>query len=445
MSLLKTVQQFLKKHLREDKPILLGLSGGSDSICLLHLIIEYRKEFPLQLHIAHIDHGWREESKMEAEALFQLCTNLKLPFHKLVLNPSELKGNLEEACRYKRLTFYKKLRDQFDCQATLLAHHKNDQEETVLKRIFEGYSLTSLHGMQEVSALDGLTIWRPLLSISKEEILTFLQKRDISWFEDRTNRDPKYLRAKLREDLIPTLEKSFGKKMGEPLLRLAKESHTLKAFLEESLGFHLKEIKSGPFGHFIDLKPFHEKPFVLEFLIKKFFEWGGVYISHSLRDALIKHLSLGSANRRFFASHQNIYVDRFKLFLIKDEILMEPIEHIPLRSGNFDVGVWHVSVKKANFCKTSSWQDLWEGVGTVLLPSEDYILGRATLNAKVLHTTLNKWWTDHKVPAFLRSMAPVIWNNNWIAHEFLTGRRSAGIEEGSGFEVKIQLKSKHRY
>src|SRR6185295_17447811 len=105
MSLEKRVAFFVEKHVDRTKPMLLGLSGGPDSICLLHLLLELK----LDLHIVHVDHAWRPESCDEALQLEALAATLNLPFHTTRLDPSTFTGNLEDQSRSARLQFFSQI------------------------------------------------------------------------------------------------------------------------------------------------------------------------------------------------------------------------------------------------------------------------------------------------------------------------------------------------
>ena len=132
-----------------------------------------------------------------------LANELKLPFHLKTLNPQTLVGNLEAACRNERLKFFKELSKQHGYQAVILAHHADDQAETVLKRVFEGADLTCMGGLKEKSEINGLSVWRPLLNVSKNDVLIWLQQHGHVAITDKTNLDPKYLRGRCRIQIIP--------------------------------------------------------------------------------------------------------------------------------------------------------------------------------------------------------------------------------------------------
>jgi tRNA(Ile)-lysidine synthase TilS/MesJ len=153
-----------------------------------------------------------------------------------------------------------------DYQCLLLAHHADDLAETSLKRIFEGANLPFLGGMQPRSHLNGMEIWRPMLGIKKKEILHYLESKALKGFYDRTNDDPKFLRTRLRNNLLPNLATTFGKEIVSNLTLLSERAYELKEYLDRKIesirvhkgdwgvAFHLKGVERLEARHI--LKPY---------------------------------------------------------------------------------------------------------------------------------------------------------------------------------------------
>ena len=253
--ILKRVFEFLQAHFRPGAPLLLGVSGGPDSLALLHLLVEARHFFPMELHVAHVDHGWRPESGGEAKILEGIVKALGLPFHLCVLQKEGDNKNLENKAREGR-SFFLNLYKEKGFQALVLGHQANDAAETVLKRVLEGASLTSLGGIKPVSQFEGMPIWRPLLKVSKEELVAWLEKRGFAAFDDPTNRDPRFLRARMREHLLPTLAQSFGKEIQNNLCRLGEAAHEMAAYLQKKIAPILERVERTSDGLRLDLARF---------------------------------------------------------------------------------------------------------------------------------------------------------------------------------------------
>ncbi len=272
----QVVSTFLREHHDARRPLLLGLSGGPDSRALFHLLKDR-----VALHVAHIDHGWREESAAEAEELRSTCTGV--PFHLTRLAPFD-GGNKEDRCREARRAFFREVIETTECQAVVLGHHADDQAETVLKRLLEGAPLVRQGAMREVSTQQGLTLWRPLLSVSKKQIISWLEKRSISYFTDSTNEDPTILRSRMRMEILPQL---FGKEVALPLARHADEAAALKGYLDERIAPLLAQREVTPDSWSLDTKGVH--PVELEHLIRSAYPLSRQQL-HTLTQALLQRL-----------------------------------------------------------------------------------------------------------------------------------------------------------
>lgn len=305
---------FLQNHMIANRPILLGLSGGPDSLSLLYLLLECRKRLDIQLGIAHVDHGWRPESQQEAETLRHLATELQVPFHIKTINPQGLLGNLEAACREERFNFFAALCEEHRYQAVILAHHQDDQAETVLKNILEGASLTSCTGMSEISVIGKLNLWRPLIHFPKKALEQWIEGLEFSPFFDATNLDSRFLRGRMRTEIIPSLGEFFGKGITRPLSYIGKESQELDAFMKKYFETTLSSIERSCNGSSIDLKHLsHTTPFEMKYIIRKVCELEQCFPSKDILEKTSQHLLSRSANRQFFKGDHMIQVDRGRL------------------------------------------------------------------------------------------------------------------------------------
>jgi tRNA(Ile)-lysidine synthase len=249
--LVQVVKEFLEE--RGGGKLLLGVSGGPDSMALLHLILECCRFVPLEIEIAHVDHRWREASTKQAEILARLAQELQLPFH-LHTSSGKSAKNSEERARDERYTFFKEVYGKIGAGALVLGHQRDDQSETVLKRIFEGADFAALAGMGRTSLYEGMSVWRPLLGVSKRELEDYMAGR---WsVDDETNRDPAYLRARLRTEIIPALSKSFGKEVGGNLSRLADRAQQMADYLDRRVAPLWNAVREEEGELTIDFNPF---------------------------------------------------------------------------------------------------------------------------------------------------------------------------------------------
>ena len=306
---IKTLKEFLRSHFKAGQPILLGYSGGPDSKALLYALLECQKEFPLELHLAHIDHNWRPESGMEAEILKSEAESLSLPFHLHTLDHLPT-GNLEAHGREARLGFFQKIYEQISAQGLILAHQADDQAETVLKRILEGAHLRYIQGIEEISSIKGMRVWRPLLSLPKKDLEEWLKNKNLSAILDPTNSDLRFLRGRMREEIIPSLSAQFGKEIAHNLCRLGQSAAQVKDYFSRKLASHHETLRRSPWGIHWDLTAVVERV-ELEYLLKELLP-----VSHQIFQGVIDSLIQRKANKQFLVKDLEIQVDRGHLFLL---------------------------------------------------------------------------------------------------------------------------------
>lgn len=433
MTLEKALSQFLERHHDKKSPLLVGLSGGPDSLALFYLLHHYR-DHPLKFAIAHLDHGWRQESAEESRHLQQLASELGIPFHFKKLDPQQMVGNLEEACRQARLAFFSALCVDFGYQAVILGHHADDQSETVLKKVMEGKGLPYLSGMAPTSNHEGLWIWRPLLNYKKSQIQAWLRQHGYQPFEDPTNVDPKFLRARFRTKIFPQLSQHFGKEIGSTLCRIGKEAEELRSYLDDQLQEQIQSIATGPFGAYLDTSNFSLSHFETRYLIRKVLDSEQRQLPRSLIDEIAQKLHEKAANCQFFTKNTNVYVDRGVLFILR-KALTEFNQVIPITLGETAASDLKIIVTEAEIPAPhlSGWREVWKGQVEVSVPKGDYVLKKGDIS-------LSTWWTQEKVPAFMRWVFPVLCSEKGIEHEFLASRplkRVDKISNRSFFKITL--------
>ncbi len=304
-SILQTIKQFFQERALSAAPLLLGFSGGPDSLALFHLLLEVKKTFSLSLHVAHIDHGWREESGEEALFLEKYVTDLGIPFHLKKLSQCESEKEAREA----RLAFFALLYKKLGCQALLLGHQRDDQSETILKRILEGAHLTSLGGILEVSCLKEMAVWRPLLKHRKKEIYEWLKKKELISLEDPTNKDPKFLRSRMRTQIFPELSKKFGKEINENLCKIGEVARELAEYLDRKMEpyNHLVERERGEVRIDFNSLSFFE-PVEVKMFLKKLLEKEDISLSHEALATLYHLIQTGACQKKILSRKKIIEI-----------------------------------------------------------------------------------------------------------------------------------------
>lgn len=205
----------------KDK-ILLGVSGGPDSVCMLKLFSYIRKEYKLNLFCAHFNHQLRDEADMEEEFVKQLCENEKIKFisHRRNIQNLFYGDSLEQTARNLRFDFFYECCRNYRVKKVALAHNKDDVVETVLMRIIRGTALRGLRSIVPISKMKRITFIRPLIEIEKKEILEWLRINNIDFCVDKSNFEEDFLRNRIRMKLIPIL-KEFNPSFTDVVYNLA--------------------------------------------------------------------------------------------------------------------------------------------------------------------------------------------------------------------------------
>ncbi|HEY4831930.1 MAG TPA: tRNA lysidine(34) synthetase TilS [Waddliaceae bacterium] len=288
----------------------MGLSGGPDSMALFHLLLEANYPF----EVAHIDHGWRKESGEEAHYLVKMCTQLGIPFHLKKLSPPTEMKNLEDRCRKARLEFFKSVLISQNLKGVFLGHHADDQAETVLKRLFEGASIGKLRGLIPKAEVADVALYRPLLKVKKRDIVNWLDQKGIRYFLDSTNEDTRFLRSRLRNELIPTLATQFGKEVTLNLCRLGEAAAELGDFLEELIAPLRDDIQENSEKISFDFNAHqHLSPFLWKLIIRNLFERRALSLPHSVLEAILAHVQRGSCNKSLQVGGEEVCIHKKSL------------------------------------------------------------------------------------------------------------------------------------
>ncbi len=189
----------------ETSRLLIAVSGGVDSVVLLHLLCSLAESLNLSLQVAHLDHQIRLESVADGDFVRDLCRQRGIPCHIEVCDVPTMaeqeKVSLEMAGRKARREFLQRIAGKINAEQIVLAHHRNDQVETFMLRLLRGSGQSGLAAMRVHQGI----WWRPLLYYSREQIFDYARQHKLRWVEDSSNSDPVYLRNRLRNQIIPQL------------------------------------------------------------------------------------------------------------------------------------------------------------------------------------------------------------------------------------------------
>lgn len=210
-----------------DARCLIGVSGGRDSVALLHLLLDAGFT---KLVVCHLDHGLREESADDARFVAALAKRLRLEAviarEDIAARAKRKRQSLETAARDARYAFFARVAREHGCPRLFLAHHADDRVETFLFNLFRGSAASGLAGMRAISTrtIGGVTleVARPLLGMWREEIDAHIAAHALAFREDASNTDPRHTRNRLRHEIIPGLERALGREIRRAVWRAAE-------------------------------------------------------------------------------------------------------------------------------------------------------------------------------------------------------------------------------
>lgn len=223
--------------LRPGMKLGVGVSGGADSVALLRLLLEMRVNRVLLLAVVHFNHQLRgKASDADERFVAKLAEKYKLEFiagqEDVAARTKRERGNLEEVARRARYGFFDQLKEEGRVALVAVAHTGDDQAETVLAHILRGTGLSGLRGIRPEAGV----VVRPLLRVRRAELRKYLKALKQTWREDVTNKDLKRMRARIRQSLLPMLEKNFNPGAVEHLCQLAELAGEDEDFLEARAG-----------------------------------------------------------------------------------------------------------------------------------------------------------------------------------------------------------------
>ena len=251
----RSIFTLARENFLSDAPIVVATSGGLDSVALLHL---FRFALPQshQLHAAHFDHCSRDDSAADAQWVCGLCRAWGVP---LTLGRAEEALGSEESARNARHAFLESVRSRVGAGVVAMAHHADDQAETVFFRMVRGSGKRGLSGMTEYREPG---VWRPLLPFWRDEISDYVQKVCLGWREDPTNREQRFARNIIRNNVLPEIESKVAPAARRALVRLAdlarEDEEAWLSVLNEMLdSLEVEEDKEAISLDFKRITPFH--------------------------------------------------------------------------------------------------------------------------------------------------------------------------------------------
>ncbi len=232
--------KFINNYLNDNDTVICACSGGPDSMVLINLLIDVRKEKNINIICAHANHSLRKESDEEYIFVNDFCKNNNITFEGTKFSNYN-NENIESAARKKRYSFFDELAIKYNAKYLFTAHHGDDLVETILMKITRGSNIDSLIGFDFELKKDNYTILRPLVFYTKSEIIDYAKEKNIEFRVDQTNFDKKYTRNRYRMNILPLL-KEEDKNIHLKYLKISNELKENNNFINNYVNKKYEEI-----------------------------------------------------------------------------------------------------------------------------------------------------------------------------------------------------------
>ncbi len=397
-----------KRLFKKGQKIILAVSGGVDSVVLLHSFLRLSREFNLKLHVAHLDHGLRESSRRDARFVEELSSRFGVQCTVKRVEVVRKKGeSLEEAARRVRYDFLKALKTALGFDFIATAHHKSDLSETMLYRIIRGTGVRGLVGIKPKSSC----LIRPLLIFTREEIERYASENALPYVIDETNFDIRYARNFIRHKVLPIL-KDINPSIEDALFRLSQNANMFQSYVDSVISREMKNVRRLKMG--CDF-PIQDHDLLNSELIRN--------ISEKLTGRIPSWLDvkrsinmLDSGKKVIFWRDFGVWSSLGRVYVGK--LSRERIEY-DLKEGEYEFDDYKVVVER----------------GTGLRFSDGMVLRNRRKGDRIGKKKLKEFLIERRVPAYLRDEIPLIAIGNkvvWIGGEMIDKKFS-----GDDFKVSM--------
>ncbi|HIH2818172.1 TPA: tRNA lysidine(34) synthetase TilS [Clostridioides difficile] len=327
----------INKHnlIQKGDKIVLGLSGGPDSVCLLHVLNRLKKDFNIEIYAAHLNHQIRGiEAQKDALYVSKLCEDMGIIFFVKSINVPKYCENeglsLEEGARKLRYEMFYEIKDKIKANKIAIGHNLNDQAETVMMRIMRG---TGLKGLKGIDYIRDNCIIRPILDVERNEIEEYCEAYNLNPRIDKTNLENIYTRNKIRLDLLPYMKDNFNLNVIESIVRMSNSLKSDNDYIEKEAEAKFREVSNIKEKGFVEINLddfvcLHDaiKVRVLRNSIKHILGDTNFVDQRHIED--IMSLEDNSKVNKMLTLPRNIFVYRKKdsIILTNEEIVNEEIE-----------------------------------------------------------------------------------------------------------------------
>ncbi|MBQ6547148.1 MAG: tRNA lysidine(34) synthetase TilS [Bacilli bacterium] len=404
------VNDFLKNILKENDVVVIGCSGGPDSMALMHILMNFRKNMNLSLICAHVNHKIRVESDKEMEWLQDFCEKNDIIFEGMCIN-NYGDDNFHNEARNIRYNFFESLVEKYSAKYLMTAHHGDDLIETVLMRIVRGSTLNGYSGFKKVVERENYSIIRPLVFVTKDEILAYDSKNNIDYAIDKSNFSPKYTRNRYRKIVLPFLKKE-DKNVHLKFLKYSEMLSKYDEYLEKEAIACLDKICDKDKN--IDIEKFKKQGSLIQNkiitnLLKDYYEDDLILIS-DVHVNLIKNLIYSNrSNSSVYLPNSVVAIKSYSKFYLDvqtdqiDSYEIELVDYANLPNGKNIKVVDSSAVNDNNYCRLCN-KDIVLPLRVRTRKSGDRMKVKGLNGSKKVKDI----FIDSKIPVNKRDMWPVV-------------------------------------
>lgn len=388
----------------DNNTIVIGCSSGPDSMCLLDLLQKKTNK----IVVCHINHNVRKESIQEEEYLKNYCLEHNLIFEVMTINTYE-ENNFENEARKKRYAFYEETLQKYNANKLFLAHHGDDQIETILMKIARGSNLEGYAGIKKISNIKNYQIIRPLLEVTKEDIINYNKSHSITYFIDSSNTNTNYTRNRYRKNILPLLkeeDKDIHKKFLKYSNTLLEYDNYIKDLVKKNIS-NIYKNNTINIKELLKLDNFLIKN-TLYYILNDIYSNQNNIITEKHINNIINIIHNSKPNQKLNLPNNKIIIKEYDKLIIKDNTIKEKDYKILFNTdttiGNIDFNIIKETDNDSNYiCRLDS-TTIRKPLYLRTRQEGDYIILKGSNNKKKIKEIL----IEKKLPISKRNTYPIL-------------------------------------
>lgn len=410
---MKNTLAFLDNTIKENTSIVLGLSGGPDSMCLFHMLLQFKSKKNITIICAHVNHNIRSESDSEEQFVKHIVEENNCIFETIKLE-FKTKKNFENLARKERYAFFNKIVDKYQAEYLMTAHHGDDLMETILMHLTRGSNLNGYAGFKKITTYSHYQLIRPLVYMTKEEIINYCKANHIKYCVDSSNESDAHTRNRFRKNVLPFL-KEENKSVHLKFLKFSEELEQIEEYLEKTTKIALTNVYD--FGK-VNLHEFNKldllmKKRVVEYILKEEYQDDIYLLNDKHIKAILKMCSSLKPNSKIelplrktlIREYDSLYFDYKKKDYCQEYTLEEYLKYS--ESEEF-IKLASTEIEKSNYIIRLNSNEIALPLKVRTRKEKD------TMQVKNLKGTkkIKDIFIDEKVPKNRRETIPIVVDQN---------------------------------